>query len=163
MRAIELTRGQVAIVDDEDFNELAQYRWKCCKKLYAYRYTWDGIKVCRIYMHREIMKATKGVEVDHKNLNKLDNRRENLRLCTRTENARNIPKGKRNTSGFKGVFFQNRKNPWRARIRCGEKSISLGSFKTPEEAASAYNAAATRLHGEFSNINLNIPSYGSTN
>ena len=151
---MELTQGQVAIVDDEDFNELAQYRWKYTHRGYAARYYRRDGKVCITYMHREIMMAPQGMEVDHRNGNKLDNRRENLRLCTRAENARNQPKSKKNTSGFKGVFYQDRKLPWRARIRCGDgRRVNLGSFKTPEDAALAYNAAALRFHGEFANIN----------
>src|SRR6476620_8185168 len=103
MRAIELTKGQVAIVDDEDFNELAQYRWYVDHKGYACRNVLKSGKTTGYRMHRVIMGAKKGEQIDHINQNKLDNRRCNLRFASYAENARNRGKSKRNKSGFKGA------------------------------------------------------------
>jgi hypothetical protein len=154
MKVIELSKGQVAVVDDESFMELAQYNWCISAVGYAVRrkkFPDGSVKV--VYMHRELMCAQKGQEVDHINGNRLDNRRENLRLATRSQNAKNVGKKPSNKSGFKGVHKHGRNNSWVAQISVENKMIHLGSFKTPEEAALAYNAAAQRLHGEFANFN----------
>jgi hypothetical protein len=154
MRAIELTRGQVVIVDDQDFLELAQYRWCYSTVGYAVRRKKmpDG-KSKVVYMHREIMNPEKGMEVDHVNGQKLDCRRDNLRLCTSGQNKYNIGKKRDNTSGYKGVWYSKQKQRWVSEIWVEKKKRYLGSFNTPEDAAIAYNAAAIRFHGDFSNIN----------
>lgn len=90
--------------------------------------------------------------VDHANCDRLDNRLANLREATRGENLRNQGPHKDNRSGLKGVSFNARDNRWSARIMVDRKSISLGSFKTPEEASDAYRKAAEKYHGEFARV-----------
>lgn len=154
MRAIELTRGVVAIVDDENFESLAQWRWHTNTQGYAVRTKkLPGGKTRKVYMHREIMGNPEGVEVDHRNGNTTDNRRENLRVATKFQNEQNRGKNRNNTSGYKGVGFDKLTNRWTAKIDSGGKTHWLGRFKTAEEASLAYNAAAQRLHGEFANFN----------
>jgi hypothetical protein len=158
-REIQLTRGKVALVDDEDFDWLNQWKWYAQpnvfagKKAYAQRtqYISSENKV-GVMMHRLIMGATRGLEVDHINGDGLDNRRCNLRLCTRTENARNLRKSKANTSGYKGVskYF----NKWQARLETNGKQVFVGLFPTIEEAARAYDAKAKELFGEFAGLNF---------
>lgn len=97
-KSIPLTRGKIALFDDEDYEELSKYKW-FITKVYASRHS--GNKT--VYMHREIMKTPENMETDHINGDVLDNRRENLRICTRQENARNIRGISSNTSGYKGV------------------------------------------------------------
>ncbi|WP_423766655.1 HNH endonuclease [Cupriavidus necator] len=102
-------------------------------------------------LHRAIMGLTVGGggEVDHANGNKLDNRRGNLRLCTKSQNQWNKGIYSNNTSGFKGVSYDGRQGKWQARIRVGGKMRSLGYFYAPEQAHAAYCAAANELRGQF--------------
>jgi hypothetical protein len=122
---------------------------------YAYFHRRDSRWQYRsVALHREIMgvgdAARFETEVDHVNGNRLDNRRANLRLCTRAENARNV-RG-RALSGFKGVTQVRAR--WRAVIYAEGKIHRLGSFGAAEEAAHAYDEAARRLHGEFAKLNF---------
>ncbi len=154
MKEILLTQGKVAIVDDEDFEWLNQWKW-CAKKgpntSYAKRAT-------QLYMHRLILSAEKGMFVDHINGNGLDNRRENLRVCTHAENMRNSKLSIKNTSGYKGVYWCKKRSLWIANIQNNGKVKNLGGFKIKELAARAYNEAAHNFHGEFARLNnVDIP------
>lgn len=158
MKVIELTQGQVAIVDDEDFEKLAQYRWhltRVSKDMvpYAARNSKKGELPKRrlIKMHRVIMNPPEGMEVDHINRNGLDNRRCNLRLCTKSQNLMNAKVRKDNKLGIKGVCFVDGK--YMAHVTINRKSTTLGFFNTPEEAKSERDAAAQKLHGEFYSSN----------
>ena len=109
-------------------------------------------------MHRIIANAKEGESVDHVNGNPLDNRKENLRVCTMSQNLANQKLRKDSTSGFKGVSKnQSKTNPWRAYINRKDgkktKQYHLGLFKTPEEAARAYNEKAKELFGDFAKLN----------
>lgn len=108
-------------------------------------------------LHRLVMRAPSGVLVDHRNLDRADARRENLRLCTHAQNNRNFPKSNRpdHTSKFKGVSWHPSHNLWRARIYHESRCIWLGNFECPVRAAEAYDQAATRHHGEFARLNFN--------
>lgn len=87
--------------------------------------------------------------VDHINGNKLDNRIENLRVVSKSQNGMNRAKQQNNTSGYVGVYFDKRGKRWRAQIKIQSKTKSLGSYKTKEEAAEVYDLAATLLFGEY--------------
>jgi len=106
-------------------------------------------------MHREIMQAPAGLLVDHRNRNTLDNRRENLRLATRSQNSCNsrIDKSKA-TSQFRGVQYWKRRGRWVAKIKHKGKETWLGSFDNEIDAARAYDDAAKKYHGEFARLNL---------
>lgn len=115
----------------------------------------------RIKLHRAIMKAPKGMVVDHISHNGLDNRRQNLRLCTPGENSRNrrltnVYKGKETLSKYKGVSKnrKTKKNPWFFQIILEGKKHCKSGFSTPEEAARAYDAKAKELFGEFAHLNF---------
>jgi len=165
MKVIELTRGHVAIVDDEDYEKLAQYRWHTfmCKgdRCYARRRknvseTGNSRKTVMIFMHVEILGKMDGMIIDHKNGNGLDNRRENIRHATNTQNNANTRLYKTSTTGMKGVHFSKKcpRNPYRALISLGSKKKKfLGHFPTKEAAHEAYCAAAKQLHGEFARFN----------
>lgn len=154
MKVIELTKGQAAIVDDEDFEYLAQYRWRFNNGYAVRRESCSGGKNGKtIQMHRVVNKTPEGFHTDHINGNKLDNRKSNLRTATNVQNSRNVGKHKNNTSGFKGVSFCPRDNKWIAMIRILGKKKNLGRFPTKEIAKSAYDECALRHHGEFANLN----------
>lgn len=147
MKEIKLTQGKFAIVDDDMFEYLNQWKW-CYDGQYACRRK-NGVK---IRLHKEIMGDIKDKEIDHINENKLDNRKDNLRFCTRAENMRNKKKH-RGISKYKGVHWCKNVNKWRAKIYNG-KTIHLGLSNNQEECARMYDAKAKELFGEFANLNF---------
>lgn len=114
------------------------------------------VRVGRKLLHREITGEHPTLLVDHSNGDVLDNRRSNLRLCTRAENVRNRRIGTNSTTGAKGVYHRpgnNPRNPWEARITIDSRPKYLGCFATRGEAVAAYNAAAQQHYGEFARLN----------
>jgi len=108
-----------------------------------------------LQIHRLIMDAPKGMCVDHINGNPLDNRKSNLRICTRSENMRNRGAQKNNTSGYKGVSWHKHKKKWGCKInKHNGKQIHVGYYKDKEEAARAYDKKAKEFHGEFAKLNF---------
>jgi hypothetical protein len=154
-RTIPLTQRQVALVDAADYERLSQYRWcaqrsRGTRSFIAVRNSPAGSgKRSHVRMAREIMEAPPGVQVDHKDHNTLNNQRGNLRLATPAQNQQNVRLSARNTSGFKGIWFDKQKRKWRAEIRANTVRTRLGWHRSPERAHAAYLEAAYRLHGEF--------------
>jgi len=105
-------------------------------------------------MHREILDAPDGMQIDHVNGNGLDNRVANLRLCTATQNQRNAVKRANGSSRFKGVDWNKRQKKWRARITINKRTILIGRYCDEFRAAKAYDKKAIELFGEFANINF---------
>ena len=145
MKKIKLTKGKYALVDDKDFNWLSQRRWH-----YSVGYAMRRDKNIILLMHRIILNTPKGLETDHLNENRLDNRRKNLRICTKSQNIMNKGFQKNNTSGFKGVFWRKDRSKWKVRI--GQKYVGLFSDKI--QAARAYDRKAKELFGEFARLNF---------
>ncbi len=151
---IALTQGQVAIVDDDKYMDLSQNKWCAawCPHTQSYRaeraQTVNG-KNRLILMHRQIIQAPDGVQVDHWNGDTLDNRLENLRLATRTQNCRNARIRKDNTSGYKGVTFNKRSGKWRFQIQIGGGKRLWGYRGTALDASEEYNRLAALYHGQF--------------
>ncbi len=141
------------MVDAADYDWLNQWNWHTSggtrSGLYAVRNIKVEGKSVAICMHRVIMATPDELEVDHKNHQTLDNRRVNLRLATRTQNITNQRISRRNTSGFKGVYWDKEHGRWRATISLNGKLRSLGWFNSPETAGEAYRRAATEVYGEF--------------
>jgi hypothetical protein len=140
------------LIDKEDYHFILEYHWYICKwgKVFyvvATVYNRETKKQRTVKLHRLILNAPKNKDIDHKNGNGLDNRKKNLRLCTKVENGINRGKQKNNTSGYKGVW-QIHNGRWRARIHF-KKSIHLGYFDTIKEAHQAYCKASKKYHGEF--------------
>ena len=156
MRTIPLTRGKVAIVDDEDFERFGGFKWYADKRNAWYARRAFGPRSHRksVYMHRQILNAPPSLECDHINGNGLDNRRCNLRLCTRSQNNMNRHRSCGGSSRFKGVGRHNPRNKWRAYIGDNGKLHHLGLFANEIDAAHAYDNAATELFGEFASLNF---------
>jgi hypothetical protein len=158
MKTIPLTQGKVAIVDDEDYDELNQYKWYANNEhgcWYAKRniYNSETQKQTVIRMHCQIM-GFPDKDIDHINRNGLDNRRCNLRLCSDSQNLANAKIQRNNTSGFRGVTYHIGHKKWVAAIVYLQKKISLGDFDTPEEASKTRDEKALELFGEFANLNF---------
>jgi hypothetical protein len=158
-KCIYLTRGRVAVIDDEDLPLVSQYKWQAItpdkdeKYFYAQGYLkGEGKRGKRIRMHRLILGAQEGVLVDHKDGDGLNNTRANLRLSTHVTNGQNRrpDKGKK----FKGAFYNRTECKWESRIQVNKKRIRLGYFKSQEEALRAYDEAAKRFFGEFAWLNF---------
>lgn len=156
MIEISLTQGYYAIIDDEDFDLVMKHKWhvfKAGKKIYA---STNSPRKCgrkkKILLHRLIMQAQVGQEIDHKNADGLDNRKENLRFCTRAENQYNRV-GKQKVSRYKGVSLHKKTGLWRMRIEKAGKEQTL-YFKDETEAAKAYDEKAKELFGEFARLNF---------
>lgn len=148
MKEIILTNGEIALVSDEDYERVVEMRWMKESIGYVKSTKWQSVR-----LHRFIMNAKYGDIVDHKNCNKLDNRRENLRFATKAQNAINKNIKSNNTSNYKGVALMHKKYI-RAYITVNRKQIHLGIFKTKEDAAIAYDNAAKIYYGEFANLNF---------
>src|SRR4051812_18715113 len=118
----------VALVDDDDYEMLMRHKWHRHKLGYAYRIVWRGrVYVKAIYMHREIFGNPSG-EVDHINRRKLDNRRSNLRITSRSMNGANRGPQSNNTSGYCGVNWNKGKNRWESRLKINKSVIRLGYY-----------------------------------
>jgi hypothetical protein len=162
MKEIQLNNGYVALVDDEDYEWLNQWKWGAHKKgnrIYVERSEVlrtgkKSYKTKTIAMHRLIMDAPKDMEVDHINHNGLDNQRNNLRICTGYQNRLNRKAfGSCKYLGVTVTLSRNYKQI-RARVHLDGIVYHLGSFKTEESAAMAYDAKAKELFGEFANLNF---------
>lgn len=152
MKRIKLTQGKYALVDDADFEYLNKFKWCINNSGYAVRRV-GGRKAKLTIMHRVLMGAQEGQEVDHANRDKLDNRMSNLRFVTRAQNIANTPLSKRNTSGFKGVHWNKAKGKWQIRIGFEGKVVSLGYHNNKVEAAKRYNEKALELYGNHAWLN----------
>jgi hypothetical protein len=137
------------LVDREAFEAISHWRWKLDKWGYVQRNIHQSSgKSSTVFLHRVLMVAPDGKQVDHRNGDKLDNRRGNLRLATQAQNQGNRPKRPGGSSRFKGVTRS--KNRWLA--ICGAKKV--GAFDNEEDAARAYDAAALVRFGEFAFLNF---------
>lgn len=150
-KKIKLTQGKWALVDVEDFAWLSRWKWYYHNTGYAVRNDYSNKPMKSIKMHVEILGEKPEKEIDHINGKKNDNRRANLRHCSRSENQFNRLKNKNNSTGFKGVKAQwtGKRFTYQARIIIDRKYIHLGSFKTKLEAHQAYTKKAKELRKEF--------------
>lgn len=135
---------------DENFAHLDEYKWSLSDTGYA-RALINGKWV---KMHRLVSGAKAGEQVDHINMDRLNNTSTNLRVCTPSENNANRLKQSNNTSGFKGIYKYG--NKWRAKLVKQRKQYHLGTYDTRVDAAKAYDEGALRLFGEFANLNFKL-------
>lgn len=158
MKEIQLTQGKVALVDDEDFKRVSQFKWQYLKvhgMEYAKRGKYELGKQSTQYMHVFILGEIPGMEIDHiKPSNSLNNQKSNLRHCTHSENMMNRRLNKNGSSQYKGVSWHIINKKWRAQIQLNKKCIYIGYFTDETEAALAYNKKAVELFGEFARLNI---------
>lgn len=163
MKTIPLSKGKVAIVDNEHFEAINQFKWSAHSRGYAYRQAKgkDG-KRRSILLHRFVMELAgrePGHRTDHINGERLDCRADNLRAATASQNGANSKRRINNTSGFKGVSWHGC-GKWQAYIRVhGESRRHLGLFDCKVQAACAYDAAARKAWGQFAALNFPETDY----
>ncbi|MEK6861476.1 MAG: AP2 domain-containing protein [Nanoarchaeota archaeon] len=158
MKTIILSQNKVALVDDKDFEWLNQWKWYYGSRDYAirkkhihlgkYRYKTESI-----LMHREIMKVSRGIFIDHINGNGIDNRKQNLRIATQQQNMCNSKTRSDNTSGYRGVWWDEYHKKWAAEIHFNNKKKTIGRYEDIKNAAKAYNDASLKYHGEYGRLN----------
>lgn len=162
MKEIKLTKGQVTLVDDDDFDWLNQWSWYADKiggtfyvkrRIYLGRINGKG-RGRSIYIHREIMQPSKGKRIDHKDGDGLNNQKHNLRECTHTENMRNAKSRRVFSSKYHGVHWDKAREKWSVTIMADRKLFYIGRFNDENQAALAFNEAAKKHHGEFASLNI---------
>jgi hypothetical protein len=164
LKTIEYTKksgkSYIILLDDEDFEAFGHLPWNVSNahnNITRNRSALERIRGAgqKIYLWREITKCPDGMTVDHINGNRLDNRRCNLRVCTHQQNNWNIGTGKRNNSGFRGVFFCKPNNNWSCHFKTPDgQRLTKGGFATPKDAAQQYDAWAIEYRGEFAKPNI---------
>jgi hypothetical protein len=159
---IVLHNGTI-VLDDDDWENIKHLKWYISPLGYAVSGNWnkETKNASHITMHRFIMCPAKGLEIDHINGNKLDNRRCNLRIVTHQQNMSNIKKKHKSKSIYKGLSWKTNENRWVVRVKFNYKEYYVGRFLDEIDAAHAYDFAALQLFGEFAN--LNFPDFDYTN
>ena len=160
MKSIELigknALGRFALVDDEDFERINAHRWSVSGGYAITNIVGNTVsKTRKVQMHRLVTECIPGVQIDHINNDPLDNRSENLRICTTSQNGMNRKLGTNSATKYKGVCAVMKKMGLRyyASIALQKKRYNLGIFNSAQEAAIAYNNAAIKLYGEFARLN----------
>lgn len=151
MKRIKLSNKGVALVDDKDYDRLSKWTWRLDRYGYATNVRRIDGKCKTIFMHRCLIDAPKGIDIDHINRNPLDNRRVNLRQATRSQNCVNSKLRVNNRSGYKGVSWDRSINKWRAQAYKNGKQIYLGVYDSIEEAVKVRKLKAIELYGKFIN------------
>jgi hypothetical protein len=150
--AFLVASGRIVLIDDRDLETLAPKRW-----IFHHGYIQFATGRTTMLLHRVVMNAPKGIQIDHINGNPLDNRRENLRFCNPSQNRANSRRSPKNTSGFKGVHWDRKWGRWVSMIRVNGKKIYLGSSDDPAKAHKLYCEAAKEHFGEFANFGMSKP------
>lgn len=154
---VPLSKGKFALVSDEDYERVSQYKWTYDAGYACRKVTWHDeegkTRKRKVLLHRFITDAPANMEVDHRNWDGLDNRRDNLRIATHTQNRANARPRAGCSSRYKGVWLDKRDGVWRSEIVVDGKRNGLGIFNNEDDAARAYNAAALKAWGEFTYLN----------
>lgn len=160
-KVIELSQGKVAVVSNRDFTRLNQFSWHVWRPLNAPHLAYAARKIrkkdgrySKAFMHREVLCAPPGMEVDHRNRDGLDNRRRNLRLATASQNQANSRQHRdAQSSRFKGVTWHKGSQKWQSSIQFQKHRFYLGWFVSEIDAALAYNRKAIALFGSYARLN----------
>lgn len=156
MQILYLSNGMTVFIDDEDYGTLSKYTWSIVGDGYAHSRL--GTTDSPITMHSFILLlhgiVINNLDVDHEDGNRLNNQKYNLRIATRSQNLANSNKHKDNTSGYKGVTFDNSTNKWKATICCNYRIKVCGRFDSAIDAAVAYDKAAVLAFGKFAKLNF---------
>jgi len=152
---IYLNGNYTILIDTKDYPLVKDVTWRIHNSRgVLYARGWNGKKL--IFLHRILIGIPpKGYDIDHINQNSLDNRRENLRICTHAENCQNAKLSKINKSGYRGVSWNNTNKNWRVRLTA-RPTIEVGSFHTLIEAVNAYDAAIVKRRCEFGVTNKKL-------
>ena len=149
IKTIKTRKGEEILVDDDVIDFLSTYTWFITNRGYAVRAIKKNGKTDKVFMHRQLLDAQKGQQVDHRDGNRLNNQKGNLRICTSLQNSWNRTCTWSRT-GFKGVVWHaRRKKPFQARIKINGHQTSIGYYYTAEEAYIAYCTRAREIFGEF--------------
>ena len=157
MKQIPLTQGKFALIDDADFDAVSARKWHAMTdrkrpgKWYAATGIHRSSSTRRIYLHRFLMQPPAGLDVDHRDGDGLNNVRSNLRVSTRSQNIANS-RGRFNPTGYRGVY--KKKTRYFASVKDGKRTIYLGTFDCPIEAAKVRDVEALRRFGEFAVLNF---------
>lgn len=168
MKVIGISRGMETFIDDEDYHLVSMYRWFAIQKTVGKCwYAVTNIKVGngkkkQVGMHQMVFPVLSGMMVDHIDRNGLNNQKKNLRAATALQNSINRGPDFDKRCPFKGVVWKRKS--WQAGITYNGKYIYLGSYQDTIEAATAYDEAANRFHGEFAvlnfpNVDNSVPSF----
>ena len=157
--AVPLTQGLVALVDQEDYDRVAAFKWAASRTKegftwYGQRSVWTGSGYRTVLLHRFILDAPSGRQVDHINGDGLDNRRANLRLATGSQNAANRVRLTTNTSGFRGITWMPKRGKWQVALKHHGRNVFLGLFDDKIAAARAYDRGAAATWGPFARLNF---------
>lgn len=158
-KEIVLSQGTVSVVDASDYEWLNQWKWSLAirkserqTRYYAFRNVRTNVGSTVLYMHRALLNAPRGVLIDHRDGNGLNNQHYNLRLCNKTQNAANSKKQPGRTSRHKGVCWNKVVGKWAAYIKCGDKHLCLGFFDSEDFSAITYANEASKMFGEFAHV-----------
>jgi hypothetical protein len=162
VKTLQLTKGKVALVDDDDFYWLAQWNWQAVE----IKGTWYAVRQPKKgplrnggnnqrYLHRVIARVEDpDISVDHRDHDGLNNQKANLRICSRAENNKNISSRKSSSSVYLGVSWDKKRKKWLTQVSVGGKNVFSQRFASEVEAAKAYDKEAIIHHEEFANLNF---------
>ena len=162
MKLLPLTKDKFALVDDDDYYWLSQWNWFAVeiKNIwYARRSKKKGVlrsnEKYEIYLHRIVMKCSNiNFVIDHLDKNGLNNQKENLRICTKSENNKHTSSHKNSSSQYLGVSYDKNRNKWSANLMNNGKRILFKRYNTEIEAAKAYDITAKTQFGVYANLNF---------
>jgi|ERR1035437_699119 hypothetical protein len=155
MKEILLNQSKVAFIDEEDYERVNKYLWCVDYKPSSDTYfAFTHIKGKKTYLHSFILNTPKGLQVDHKDHDGLNDVRNNIRICTQTQNNANNRKMKNTSSKYKGVSWTRNYGKWEAYIKINKIKKNLGYFTSEKDATLAYNKTAIKLFGEFALLNI---------